>query len=57
MAVDVTRQVGPEGMFIGHRHTLEHFNENFIPKIMNRDGREAWERKGEKGLQEHTRSL
>jgi trimethylamine--corrinoid protein Co-methyltransferase len=55
LAVDVTREVGPEGMFIGHRHTLEHFQDNFIPKIMNRDGREAWERKGAKSIQDVSR--
>jgi len=52
LAVDVTRKIGPGGMFIGHKHTLEHFNENFIPTIMNRETREAWERKGSKGMQD-----
>jgi trimethylamine--corrinoid protein Co-methyltransferase len=55
LAVDVMREVGPEGMFIGHRHTLERFQENFIPKIMNRDGRETWERKGSKTVQDLAR--
>ena len=52
LAVDVTRETGPGGMFIGHRHTLEHVNENFIPNIMNRETREAWERKGSKSMQD-----
>jgi trimethylamine:corrinoid methyltransferase-like protein len=52
LAVDVTRKIGPGGMFIGHKHTLEHFNENFIPTIMNRETREAWERKGTKDMQD-----
>lgn len=52
LAVDVTRNVGPGGMFIGQRHTMEHFNQNFIPKIMNRETREAWERKGSKDMQD-----
>jgi trimethylamine--corrinoid protein Co-methyltransferase len=55
LAVDVTKAVGPEGMFISQRHTLEHFQENFIPKIMNRDGRETWERKGSKTIQDISR--
>jgi len=51
LAVDVTKQVGPEGMFIGQRHTLQHFNENFISKVMNREVRETWEKKGSKGAE------
>ena len=57
LAVDVTREVGPEGMFISHRHTLEHFNENFFPRIMNREGREAWEKKGSKDVPEICREI
>ena len=57
LAVDVTRQVGPEGMFIGQRHTLQHFNENFFPKILNRDSREAWEKKGSKDTPEVAREV
>ena len=53
LAVDVIRDVGPGGMYIANRHTLEHFKkEHFIPKIINRETREIWERKGAKDLQE-----
>jgi len=55
LAVDVIKEVGPEGMFIGQRHTIEHFQDNFIPKIMNRDGREAWEKKGGKTIEDASR--
>ena len=51
LAVNIVREVGPEGMFIGHRHTLEHFKQNFIPRLMNRETREAWEKKGSKNVQ------
>jgi len=52
LAVDVTKEIGPGGMFIGHRHTLEHVNQNFIPNIMSRESRDAWEKKGSKNMQD-----
>jgi trimethylamine--corrinoid protein Co-methyltransferase len=51
LAVDIIRQVGPGGMFISHRHTLEHFKkEHFIPSLMNRNTREVWEKKGSRDI-------
>jgi len=58
LAIDVTRDVGPRGMYIAHRHTLEHFRkEHFIPRIMNRDAREAWEKKGSRKLQDVSKDV
>ena len=37
LALDVIDEIGPEGHFLGHEHTLKHFRkEFFFPKLLDR---------------------
>jgi len=56
LAVDVIKEVGPGGHFLAHKHTLKHLKtEHFIPKILNRQMRDAWEKSGSKDLRQVAR--
>lgn len=56
LAADVIEAVGPGGEFLGQRHTLENLQrEHYIPKIINRDKWEVWEKAGSKDLREVAR--
>jgi trimethylamine---corrinoid protein Co-methyltransferase len=47
MGLDVIRQVGSGGQFMTQAHTRDHFRqEMWSPQLLNRDGPEAWARKG-----------
>jgi trimethylamine--corrinoid protein Co-methyltransferase len=49
LAVEVTKKVGPGGNFLQEDHTFEHMREeHFVPKIADRQQREAWEKGGSK---------
>jgi trimethylamine--corrinoid protein Co-methyltransferase len=51
LALDVIADVGPGGHFIGMEHTRRHLRaEHWLPKLMDRTNREAWERSGAKTL-------
>ena len=64
LAIDVIREVGPGGNFLGHRHTRKHMREHWQPTLMdrrpyeiwqkNRDGAKEWARiKAQQVLNEH----
>jgi trimethylamine--corrinoid protein Co-methyltransferase len=56
LALDVIRQVGPNGTYIVEAHTLEHFKtEHFFSKIVDQDKRESWEKGGKRGMLERAR--
>lgn len=56
LATDIIEAVGPGGEFLTQRHTLEYFREDqYIPKIINRDRREIWEKAGSRDLREVAR--
>jgi trimethylamine---corrinoid protein Co-methyltransferase len=47
MGLDVIRQVGSGGQFMTQAHTRDHFRQEiWSPQLLNRDGPEAWARKG-----------
>jgi len=51
LAVDVIKEVGPEGNFLGHKHTLRHIREELhIPSIFDRNPEAAWVKAGSKPL-------
>lgn len=51
LAVDVIKEVGPGGNYLAHKHTLKNLKlEHFIPTILNRQNRDAWEKSGSKDL-------
>jgi trimethylamine--corrinoid protein Co-methyltransferase len=49
IAQDLIREIGPGGHYLDQLHTAQHYRrEHFIPKLLKRDNREAWESKGAK---------
>jgi trimethylamine--corrinoid protein Co-methyltransferase len=51
MAIDVIKQVGPQGHFIDASHTLKHFrNEQWRPTLLDRNLYDSWKRLGERDL-------
>ena len=56
LAIDVIEDVGPGGQYLDQRHTLEYLKrEHYLPKIINRERMERWERAGSKDLREVAR--
>ena len=51
LAVDVIKEVGPEGNFLGHKHTLKHIRDELhIPTIFDRTPETLWAEAGGKAL-------
>jgi trimethylamine--corrinoid protein Co-methyltransferase len=51
LAFDVVKEIGPEGEYLSHDHTLAHFREElFLPKLFDREAEQTWIRKGERDL-------
>jgi trimethylamine--corrinoid protein Co-methyltransferase len=51
LAVDVIKEVGPEGNFLGHKHTLKHIRDELhLPTIFDRNPEAAWVKAGSKPL-------
>ncbi|OGN98670.1 MAG: hypothetical protein A2Z71_11245 [Chloroflexi bacterium RBG_13_50_21] len=47
LAIDVIRQVGPNGNYLASEHTLSHFKDQFwFPSLMDRSGWSEWETAG-----------
>jgi trimethylamine---corrinoid protein Co-methyltransferase len=45
LALDVIREVGPGGNYLGHMHTRNHMRERWRPALMDRRPYEIWEQK------------
>lgn len=51
LAVDEIVKAGPAASFLGMPFTLKHFrSEHFIPQLLDRRSREAWEKAGRKSM-------
>ncbi|MFH0796569.1 MAG: trimethylamine methyltransferase family protein, partial [Candidatus Omnitrophota bacterium] len=51
LALDVIRETGPGGNYLGHRHTLKYFREELhFVDILSRNSRNSWESSGGKDL-------
>jgi trimethylamine--corrinoid protein Co-methyltransferase len=51
LAVEVIKEVGPEGNFLGHKHTLKHIRDELhLPSIFDRNPAAAWVKAGSKPL-------
>jgi trimethylamine--corrinoid protein Co-methyltransferase len=49
LALDIIKEIGPAGDFMGHDHTFEHFRRNmWAPYISNHDSYEGWTEAGAK---------
>lgn len=56
LAVDEILKVGPAATFLGRAFTSKHFrSEHFIPDLMERRSREAWEKDGRKDISARAR--
>lgn len=52
LALDLIHQVGHKGDFLGNKHTRQYFREDWYPNLFDRVTYEAWEKAGNKSLQE-----
>jgi trimethylamine--corrinoid protein Co-methyltransferase len=53
LAVDVIKEVGHDGQYLAHPHTVSHFREEFwIPTMWNRSSWETWLQEGGKSMAE-----
>ena len=50
LAVDVIKEVGPNGNYLGAEHTLDHYDELWTPHVFNRDDYMKWHEEGEPSL-------
>jgi trimethylamine--corrinoid protein Co-methyltransferase len=55
LAMDVIREVGPGGFFLGEQHTLEHFRDMWEPSLMSWEARSIWEENGSKTMGQRAR--
>ena len=56
LAVDVISQVGPEGHFLSHKHTLKNFTtEHPTPKISDRRPVDLWLKEGDEDVRRRAR--
>jgi len=55
LALDVIKEVGPGGFFVGHQHTLDHFRELWEPTLPSWEPRDLWESRGSTTMLERAR--
>lgn len=46
LAFECIREVGPQGTYLTHDHTMEHYQELFRPALFNRDSYSQWQSTG-----------
>lgn len=56
LALDVIDEVGPHGDFLGTKHTVEHFKEDWYPNLLDRNNFEGWEAEGGNTLRQRARA-
>ncbi len=52
LALDLIDQVGPDGDYLSAEHTLNHFREDWYPKLFDRRNYEDWKNAGGKTLRQ-----
>jgi len=55
LALDVIDEVGPRGDFLGTRHTMQHFKEDWYPELFDRRNFVDWAAAGSKTLRQRAR--
>ncbi len=56
LAEDVIKEVGHDGNFLGHPHTLKHFRQEFwVPHLFEHLNRSAWEKDGCRDIEQRAR--
>ena len=56
LALDVIKEVGPGGFFVGHQHTRDHFRELWDPTLTSWEPRDMWEERGSTTMLERARA-
>ena len=52
LALDLIKQVGPQGSYLSTDHTLRHYREQWYPDLFERGSFNNWVQKGSKNLEE-----
>ncbi len=55
LALDIVDEVGPHGDFLGTKHTVEHFKEDWYPSLLDRNNFEGWAAEGGNTLRQRAR--
>jgi trimethylamine---corrinoid protein Co-methyltransferase len=55
LALDLIDQIGPDGDFLSSEHTLQHYRNDWYPKLFDRSNYDTWKRRGGKTLRERAR--
>jgi len=56
LALDVVDEVGPHGDFLGTKHTVEHFKEDWYPNLLDRNNFEGWAAEGGNTLRQRAQA-
>jgi trimethylamine--corrinoid protein Co-methyltransferase len=52
LAVDLIDEIGPDGQYLDHKHTLNHFRSRWYPSLMDRNNYDNWLARGAMTLQQ-----
>ncbi len=52
LALDLIDEVGPDGQYLDHPHTMKHFRTRWYPKLFDRSNYNGWSKKGGHSLGE-----
>jgi trimethylamine--corrinoid protein Co-methyltransferase len=55
LAVDVIDKVGPGGIYLGEKHTVQHFRERWMSRLSDISSYETWEKQGSRTIDEVAR--
>lgn len=52
LALDVIHKIGPDGDFLGNKHTRKHFREDWYPQLFERRNYDGWKKAGGKTMRQ-----
>ena len=52
LAVDIIDKVGPGGIYLGEKHTIQHFRERWMSRLSDISSYETWEKQGSRTIDE-----
>jgi trimethylamine--corrinoid protein Co-methyltransferase len=55
LAVDIIDKVGPGGIYLGEKHTVQHFRERWMSRLSDISSYETWEKRGSRTIDEVAR--
>jgi trimethylamine--corrinoid protein Co-methyltransferase len=55
LAVDIIEKVGPGGIYLGEKHTVQHFRERWMSRLSDISSYETWEKRGSRKIDEVAR--